>query len=210
MPEASWHRPIGLRSTSIPFPVAILVAALLYFVVAKLGLELATLQKSASPVWPASGLAVAMFVAFGPRLWPAILLGAFAANALTGGFLTAIPIAIGNSLEGLIGCWILSRLTTIKAGHFPLARTLGFVSAALVAPLASAGIAVASLFVTGAIAANLIGAIAITWWTGDALGILLVASALLALQVPFVATGTTRQKLTRAGILILMALPLGA
>jgi PAS domain S-box-containing protein len=199
MTGAAWHRPLKLRAWSIPFPIAILIAALLYFGAAKLGLALATVQKSASPVWPASGLAVAMLVAFGPRLWPSVLLGAFCANLLTGGFLSAIPIAVGNSIEALIGSWIIARLTTIRAGHFPIARTAGFVSA---------GIGVASLVATGALAVNLLGAVALTWWAGDALGILLVAAALLAWQVPSVAGGGGGRKLLHAAILIALATPL--
>ena len=56
-----------------------------YFVAGKLGLILAFLHVSASPVWPPTGLALAALLLFGIRFWPAIFLGAFLVNLTTAG-----------------------------------------------------------------------------------------------------------------------------
>ena len=54
---------------------SVFVLAIAYFLLAKLGLELASLHPSASPVWPPSGLALAAFLLWGKRVWPAITVG---------------------------------------------------------------------------------------------------------------------------------------
>ncbi|HVI89526.1 MAG TPA: CHASE domain-containing protein [Dongiaceae bacterium] len=185
-PDLGWRRPVTLGalpgSRAIAYPAATLVLAVVYFTAARLGLLLATVNESASPVWPASGLAVAALALGGWRLWPAIALGALLANSLVGGPLSAVPISLGNTLEALLGSWIVIRATGIKAEHFPIARTASFVLAALFAPLPSMATGVATLVAAGTLTAEQSGAVALTWWTGDALGILLVAAALLSLR----------------------------
>ena len=69
------------------YGVTVLAVALAYFLLARLGLLLASVNPSASPVWPASGLALAAVLLAGPRIWPAVMIGAFAANATTDGTL---------------------------------------------------------------------------------------------------------------------------
>ena len=76
----------------------------------KLGLRLASINPSASPIWPATGLALAAVLLGGLRLWPAILVGAFAANVTTAGTLeTSMALALGNTLEALAGGYLIRR-----------------------------------------------------------------------------------------------------
>ena len=71
-----------------------------YFLLAKLGLAIASLHPSASPVWPPSGLALAACVLWGNGVWPALVAGAFLANVTTFGSIpTSIAIAAGNTLK---------------------------------------------------------------------------------------------------------------
>ena len=84
-----------------------------YFVLAKLSLQLASINPSATPIWPPTGYAIAALLLFGYRVWPAILLGSVLANATTSGtFFTSSAIALGNSAEGLIAAY----LVTVWAG----------------------------------------------------------------------------------------------
>ena len=77
---------------------------------AKLGLQLASINPSASPIWPPTGLALAAVLLGGLRIWPAIFIGAFAANATTAGTLeTSAVIALGNTLEALVGGYLIER-----------------------------------------------------------------------------------------------------
>src|SRR5712692_8469818 len=81
-----------------------------YFVAGKLGLKLAFVNASATAVWPCTGIALAAFLVLGYRAWPAILAGAFLVNLTTAGTLaTSLGIAIGNMLEGVVGCYLVNR-----------------------------------------------------------------------------------------------------
>jgi integral membrane sensor domain MASE1 len=88
----------------------LLAVALSYFVLAKLGLRLASVNPSASPIWAPSGIALAAVLLGGLRVWPAILIGAFAANATTAGTLeTSALIALGNTMEAVVGGFLIGR-----------------------------------------------------------------------------------------------------
>src|SRR5213082_3012617 len=81
-----------------------------YFIAGKLSLKLAFLHASASPVWPPAGIALAALLFFGFRLWPAIFIGAFLVNLTTpGNIFTSFGIATGNTLEAVIGAWLIQR-----------------------------------------------------------------------------------------------------
>ena len=75
-----------------------------YVLAGKAGLGLAYVHPSASAVWPPTAIALAAFLLLGRGVWPAILVGAFLVNFTTfGTALTSAGIAVGNTLEGLIG-----------------------------------------------------------------------------------------------------------
>jgi PAS domain S-box-containing protein len=154
-----------------------LALAAAYFVVAKIGLRYATIGPSISPVWPPTGLAVAALVLLGPRYWPAILLGAFLANATTSiPVLAAAGIACGNTAEAILAAYLLRS----RAGqHLALddlrgVRTLVGV-AAPVGALTSATVGVTTLWLAHVIpGAGVLSALSL-WWAGDYLGALVVA-----------------------------------
>src|SRR5204863_4281683 len=86
------------------------ILAIIYFIAGKLGLMLASLHASASPVWPSAGIALAALVLLGYRAWPAIFVGAFLVNVTTAGNVaTSLAIATGNTLEALVGVWLVNR-----------------------------------------------------------------------------------------------------
>jgi PAS domain S-box-containing protein len=185
---------------SLPLWAALGIGALAYFLAAEIGLAFASKYDAISPVWPASGLAVAMIRQFGVRLWPSVTVGAFAANVLVLGPAEALIIAAGNTLEVVVGGTILRRLIERQSETFILARTLGYVLAAGFAPMISAIVGVGTLLFSGAVGAQTAGDAWITWWAGDALGILIVTSALLALRRGFGAG----PRLLRAGQAIVL------
>src|SRR5256712_7477874 len=88
--------------------VAVLAAA--YLIAAKLGLKLAFVHASATAVWPPTGIALAAFLVRGYNVWPSILLGAFLVNVTTAGSVaTSMGIAAGNTLEGVVGAYLVNR-----------------------------------------------------------------------------------------------------
>jgi integral membrane sensor domain MASE1 len=81
-----------------------------YFVAGKLGLMMAVVHPSATAVWPPTGIALAALLLLGYRVWPGILLGAFLVNVATAGTVaTSLGIAAGNTLEGLLGAYLVNR-----------------------------------------------------------------------------------------------------
>lgn len=157
------------------------VLAGVYFVAGKLGLQLAYLHASATAVWPCTGIAIAAMLIYGYRVWPGILVGAFFVNLLTAGNVeTSLGISVGNTLEGLAGCYLVSRFAR---GKEAFARAQDIFSFALLAGAAatavSATIGVATLAAGGFAAWRDFGAIWSTWWMGDGVGAVIVTPLLL-------------------------------
>ena len=67
------------RDLSIYF-LGLLGIGIVYFVLAKIGLTLASINPSASAIWPATGFALAAALMWGYRVWPAVLVASFVAN----------------------------------------------------------------------------------------------------------------------------------
>ena len=71
---------------------------------------LAFVNASATAVWPPAGIALAAFLVLGYRVWPGILFGAFLVNLTTTGAVpSSVGIAVGNTLEGVLGAYLVTR-----------------------------------------------------------------------------------------------------
>src|SRR5260221_2004453 len=82
-----------------------------YVGAARVGLSFASINPSATAIWPPTGIAIAACLLWGPGCWPGIFAGAFVANILTAGtVLTSLGIAAGNTLEGVGGAFLITRL----------------------------------------------------------------------------------------------------
>lgn len=164
-----------------------------YFAAGKAGLMLAFVNVSATAVWPPTGIALAALLKLGCRAWPAVFAGAFLVNLTTGAeaaaplhlpFLnivgSSVGIAAGNTLEGVLGAWLVNRLAG-GAGVFD--RAANVARFALLAGMVSTAVS-ATLGVTGLALAGLAdwthyNAIWLTWWLGDLGGALVVAPVLI-------------------------------
>ena len=91
--------------------LGLLVAlAAAYFVAGKLGLRFAVVNPNATAIWPPTGIALAALLLAGYEVWPAIMVGAFLVHLnSTGSVPTAVAIAAGNTLEGLLGAYLVDR-----------------------------------------------------------------------------------------------------
>src|SRR5690349_14220708 len=197
---------VRFESWSLPYWVAVALGALGYYALAKLGLQFVSPELGVSPVWPASGLGVALIRLCGVRLWPAIFLGALSACISSESVLMASVGAIGSTLEGVIGGLIVQRLIGRLGDGFIVARVLGIVLAALWAALAGTAIGVIAVFFFGGLATGDLADAWFTWWVGDALGILIVAPALFALRARYAGKQGWRAIAQRLGVLVLAAL----
>lgn len=160
-----------------------LALAAVYFVAGKLGLRLAYLNSSTSPVWPPTGIALAALLLLGYRVWPGILLGAFLVNVTTTGSLaTSLGIAVGNTLEALAGSWLVNRFAGGRKAFEHAQDVFKFSFLALSAAIAAATVGVTTLSIGGLADWANYGPIWLTWWLGDAVGAL-VAAPLLVLWI---------------------------
>ena len=161
-------------------PTLVALAAV-YFAAGKLGLKLAFVNASASAVWPCTGIAVAAFLLLGYRVWPAILAGAFLVNLTTAGsVVTSLAIAVGNTLEGLIGCYLVTRFAAGKQAFQRAQDIFKFATfAAVLSPVVGATAGVTSLALAGFASWTNYGSIWSTWWLGDAVGAVVVTPLVL-------------------------------
>src|SRR5438093_2331569 len=180
------------------------ILTVVYFVAGKLGLMLASLHASASPVWPAAGIALAALLVLGYRAWPAIFVGAFLVNLTTAGNVaTSLAIASGNTLEAVCGAWLVNRFA---GGTTVFDRPQGavkFALAAVVSAVIGPAFGVTSLAL-GRFAdwAN-VGAIWLTWWLGDQTGDLVIAPLIILWSIAS-KRSWNRREAVEVGILLLL------
>src|SRR5256712_2114166 len=161
--------------------VAAALLAAVYLAVARWGLRLAFVNPSATPIWPPTGIALAALLVLGYRVWPGILLGAFLANLLTAGSVaSSIGIAVGNTLEGVVGAYLVNRFAHGWKAFERAQDVLKFaVLAGIVSTTVSATIGVTSLSLAHLASWAKYVPIWVTWWLGDAGGALVVAPLLV-------------------------------
>jgi diguanylate cyclase (GGDEF)-like protein len=173
----SSHRKHGYFS----YFVAILMLFAIYFGTARIGLSFGAVSRFATLVWFPSGIAIAVLLHFGYRLWPGIFVGAFLANLLHGAPLfVAIGIGIGNTLEALVGTYLLKR-NGFRSSLDHLRDILVLVLLAMpLSALISATIGVSSLLLGKVIVVSSYYPTWCAWWVGDMISILILTPFLLA------------------------------
>ena len=152
----------------------------IYFSLAKIGLMLASINPSASPIWPSTGVALAAMLLLGYRIWPAILIAAFFANFTTAGSVTtSLAIGAGNTIEGLLGAYLITRLSDGKATFDTPAGVARFALLSFMPTALCATIGVTSLAAGGLVYPASVGSVWLTWWLGDLAGALLVTPVIV-------------------------------
>jgi signal transduction histidine kinase/DNA-binding response OmpR family regulator/integral membrane sensor domain MASE1 len=180
---------LSLLTTQEPAMRALMLLTLCYALIARASLLLAFAHTNATPVWPPSGIAFAAILIMGYRAWPAIFVGALAANLATflgnglpfggGTGLASALIAAGNTLEALAGVWLIRRYIDVTQPMGQLQNVYKFALVAMIMCLVSAAIGTTTLVLGGLAPASAYGTIALTWWVGDIAGVLLVAPAII-------------------------------
>jgi diguanylate cyclase (GGDEF)-like protein/PAS domain S-box-containing protein len=141
------------------------------------GLAFAVVHDFISLVWPASGLALVALTLMGLRYFPALVVGGIAAYALHGlPLLNAAAIASGNTLAALAGAWLLDRSRDFDPSLGRVRDVFRVIfPVALGTPVIAACVGAASLLDVGLLDADNLARAAISWWAGDAQGVLLFA-----------------------------------
>jgi len=153
--------------------------ALSYFIVAVMALEFATIAGNATLMWPSSGIALVVLLRLGYRYIAGIFVGAFMAGVYVGNphHISAM-IALGNSLEPISIAYLLQRFT-FSTTFYRINDYLSLVIFGSLGAVVSALFGVSALLMADFIPVEAAFNVAVDWWMGDVLGIILIAPFLL-------------------------------
>jgi signal transduction histidine kinase len=180
------------------------IVTLVYFIIGKFGLMLASFNASASPVWPCAGIALAAILVLEYRVWPAIFVGAFLVNLTNAGDVgTSLAIATGNTLEALAGAWLVIRFARGSNFCDRPQDVFKFALIAAISSVISASFGVTSLVLAGSANWTHYSTIWVTWWLGDATGDL-VFTPLFVLWAVGSQRAWSKKEATEVGVLLLL------
>jgi PAS domain S-box-containing protein len=156
-----------------------------YFIAGKIGQATENIRSSnLGPVWPAYGVALAAFLLYGPRVWPAI-----AASAFVVAFFSPVPHlaaagqAAASTLAALTGRWALIHLGQFDTRLSRLRDALGLiVLGAAGSAMVSATLGLAVLYAAGVHAYSGLGPSWVIYWLGDSTGVLLITPLILSIR----------------------------
>ena len=197
-----------MRRTIPTFFLILLIAALYYFS-GKFGLSLAYIHKSASAVWPPTGISLALILLLGYQIWPGILIGAFLVNITTEGTVaTSLGIATGNTFEALLSGFLILQYAKGWEVFDRPRNIFKFLVITGISAAISACFGVTSLSLGGFAEWNHYFGIWSTWWFGDTISALVIAPLIVIWFSKPIPRFTTRDKLEMV-LLLLFLLAIG-
>lgn len=151
------------------------------YLAVRLGLVMGIAHGNVSPVWPATGLAIAVLLRFGVNLWPGVIIGSFLGLVHTG---VGIPVVMGEAaaalLEAVTAVWLVRWWIGTDDPFSGTRDVIRFcVMAGGVATAVSATVGVSSLCLGGVVPWQSFEYLWGTWWLGDVMGALVVAPFLM-------------------------------
>jgi len=202
----------GLKSAApsaflrtIIYGLEIAIIAVVYVGVASTAVLVPAITAVQTPLWPPTGMALALILLRGYRIWLGILIGSLSATAIAAGTLTAQApaIAIGTTLGALAGARLINYWSY---GTKTFSTPIGIARFALIdlvptAILSTAGAISGQLFTTGFDYYGLAVTGAI-WWLTDAVASMIVAPVIVLWATPALREGAKLDLPETAGIVI--------
>lgn len=176
--------PVSGARRGIPLWGRAVLFAAAYALAAELG-NLLSVQSFFATFWPPAGLFVAILLISERRDWPALIaagiIGNLGSDMLHGrALLASAGFSAANVLEALTAATLVSALVGRKPRLDTLRDVMAFAAVgAVLAPIVGASVGTVAVLATTTGAAW--WTIWYTWWTGDALGIVVVGSVVLTL-----------------------------
>ncbi len=165
--------------------IAVLLAAA-YAITGLLGMQLAAPPGNVTPVWLPAGLSLAALLTFGRRVWPGITLGSFILNVLVFPQPAATPTRVFGALAiagvSTLGLLLIHWLAQRSPRKGVLARPSSLVAFGGWVAAGCAVNATGGLFFTALLTDLPLATFPLfwlTWWLGDAVGVLLLAPLVL-------------------------------
>ncbi|WP_293352553.1 MULTISPECIES: adenylate/guanylate cyclase domain-containing protein [unclassified Microcoleus] len=163
------------------------LVAIAYAVGARLAFAIQGVNPFASSVWPPAGIAQAGLLLFGPKAWPAIVLGIFFLNLV-------------NPSEQIFAIWVGGNVGAVLQAVFAatVLRWLGFrpslerlkdvvnliLLGGLVSTQISCTIGAFSIYLAGQVDWAEYWSLRWNWWLGDAMGVLILTPLILIFLRP--------------------------
>jgi len=167
--------------------IKFIVVVLVYVALGRLGQEIVV--QRVTPVWAASGLALAALLLGGSRIWPAIAIGSLAVNLLwsfdthraVSSLLATAGMAAGATLEALTGVFLIHKYAGKIRSLHRVSDVFKFVLfGALISPIIAATFGTSSLAIFELLPWPEHGSTWLTWWMGDMAGIMIITPLILA------------------------------
>lgn len=163
--------------------------AVLYALLGLLTLGLGQMTGLASPVWPAAGVATAAALRWRWRALPGVFLGSFCVNAIwlarldepaPKTLLVAAMVGAGAALGAGAAAILVHRFVgPVRRLDTPRAVMLTLALAGLLASTVAPTIGVAAQIATGVLSTGRAPLGWLTWWVGDAIGVIVFAPLVL-------------------------------
>ena len=169
------------------YPGALLLFALGILTAAIIGFRLTSIANTISLVWLPSGLAFAILFRYGIHLWPGIVIGLTIWSILFfESHILGIGGAILTTIEAVTGTWLLKhKLNIDRKLNRVRDVVLFFIFGVLIISLIPPGIGTILLSAAYPIYGEYSIAGFIEWWTGDAMGLLLLAPIILCSDISY-------------------------
>ena len=159
--------------------------AVAYFAAAKLALLVAIPPGYATALWPGSGIALAALLIAGSRLWPGVWVGSLAANlTVEGSVFSSVVIATGSALQAVAGAELVRRYIGVPYRFDSAEHVVKFVGIAALTATMAPTCALLPLGLVHPMAGPELLRNWLTWWQGDATGIILVTPLVLSWAGP--------------------------
>ena len=180
----------------------IIFTALAYALLGYLGQLIAIPPGFSTVIWPASGLALTAVLTFGLRSLPGVFLGSFlinlyiASGAEQAGGSVLIPVVIGFNamLQALAGYWLIQKYVGYPfAYQRPAMVTRFLLIGAVLSTLVNASLSNLALWHNAILSDDALVVSWLSWWAGDAIGVIVVTPWLLVIFTRFSSTSLLKE-----------------
>lgn len=184
-----------------------------YYLSVEFGLLFALGKSENTAIWFASGIGFIAVYALGYRIWPAIFLGAFAVsmsslevyNIDSSQIYLSVINSFNNVMEAVFGVYLIHRFVNKRPLFSTIKTTASFIIlVAFLTSLITATIGTVAFTTLGDL--DYFYGMLLTWWLGDAAGLLLVVPLILSWKKPEFSSSIIKQTLLLTVFLILLIL----
>jgi len=184
-----------------------LAVACSYFVFGYLGTLLAAPPSHASPIWPASGLALAVALVYGKRIVPGLFIGILTLQIysfldfslpenILPSLISGIFSSIGSSIQAFLGAYLINHYCGKQNPLIEDRKIFSFfVFGGFISCLIAPSFGIATIYFQGFITVNDLPISWLTWWIGDVIGVIIFSPIILSLIAKPVALWKERRKL---------------